>query len=200
MLRSGAVQTKRCLALPLGDGLLLGNVTHQLWGGPADHLHEYALMRPGSYLTEQDAPTWTAPWLVDPVNGRPIGFVAKTYIGPMELRRAQRELLEALKDLQNSNRALLQCVQAICEKPNSFGDMRLKQLQLATAWEALPLEETIIELLQRSRYAMCMGNDDGPRMSPVPGVVDFMKSGFSVGVPRLRRELPKAGAEPQFEP
>jgi hypothetical protein len=164
MLSPGSAMPEKSLAFPMGDGLLLGSIVSTLYDDPAWDLYEKTDFQRTGLTTQQDVSIGRAVMVYD-YDRTAIGFQARTYIGPVEMRDSQKALHAALVGLANEYEAHLQDIANICYFPDDILLLPLDALE-ATINISTIIQEKVIDLFMDPRFARAMGNSGPPSTRP----------------------------------
>lgn len=168
MLAPGSALPQRSIAFPMGDGLLLGNIVHQLFGDPANDLLEFMDIGRNGVTTQMDMSIRRPAMLHDDTN-QPLGFLAKTYIGPSEMRPSQKHLHECLVAIANEHAADLEGIADL----SYFADdiLILGDAEFERRVEAIDtIQSKVTDVFMQGRFARAMGNENSPATRPEPSI------------------------------
>lgn len=195
MLRAGSAMPQRSIAFPMGDGLLLGAVVNEIRGRPAGHVFGVGTDRNGPFEPRLSRP----PILKEPGCGRFLGFQARTYIGPAEMKPQQKELHTRLLEIFTANSDALNRVADYCYFPDDLHDKpeedRAQFMQTCDE-----IQEQVVDLLMFGRYARAMGNERSPATRPLPAFTERTQAVKQMLTERAVQRLMQRDQTPQFTP
>lgn len=190
MLAPGEALPEKAIAIPVGDGLVLGTVKTCSFGTRYSHqeidqtgIHERrdeGATRPAILINSRDQDLW---------------FVARTYIGPNEMRPSQRQLHEKLSLIADEHRDMIDLVADGCLLPSNHDTLWGKEMRHACNL----LQDSVTEIFMQGRYADAMGNSAPLRERFITSLTQLEQYYDSRIAPHLDPEVPNFAGE-EIEP